>query len=202
MATHTWVDLQISEAELLADLAGVAWDFRSAREFAQLLARECSPAYTNQELVEPLSIAALVMYSRPFMTGVRRRLTDDYLQILTPRQREKHRHLRAYRDKHTAHSVNSFEENIPRANYCVERVKDEGITSISHGGGRVIGLSDEDIQSIVELSTILERAVRANIEEEAARILPIVRAMPLEKVLAGGQKVFRPNSARAARKRI
>ena len=66
MANHTWVDLQIPEAAKLADLSGILWDLEHAREFAELLTQEFSSPKTNWGLVEPLSIAAVVMYSRPF----------------------------------------------------------------------------------------------------------------------------------------
>ncbi|MBK5282114.1 MAG: hypothetical protein JJE16_08510, partial [Nitrospiraceae bacterium] len=62
MATHTWVDLQIPEATQLADLSGILWDLQRAREFAQMLASEFAAAKTDWRLVEPLSIAATVMY--------------------------------------------------------------------------------------------------------------------------------------------
>ena len=190
MATHTWVDLHIAEAARLADLSGILWDLRQAREFAKLLADEFGGATPNWRLVEPLSIAATVMYSRPFLGGVRHRLGEDDLKTLAPEQRRAHDHLRAYRDKHVAHSVNAFEENIPRANYCIERVTEEGITGISYGGGRVISLSGADVNAIIELTTLLQAHVEAQIATEQARLLPVVRSMPLQEVLAGGQKAF------------
>ena len=190
MATHTWVDLDIPEASRLADLSGILWDLRQAREFAKLLEGELSAAKPNWPLVEPLSIAATVMYSRPFSRGVRHRLGEEDLKILTAEQRQSHDHLRAYRDRHVAHSVNPLEENIPRANYCVERVQEEGITGISYGGGRVVGLSGADVAAIIELTTVLQAHIESQIAAEQARLLPIVRSLPLEEVLAGGQKAF------------
>lgn len=190
MATHTWVDLHLPEAARLADLSGILWDLRQAKEFAKLLANEFGTSRPNWHLVEPLSIAATVMYSRPFSGGVRHRLGEDDLKVLTEEQRQAHDHLRAYRDKHVAHSVNPFEENIPRANYCVERVKEEGITGIGYGGGRVVGLSGADVAAIIEVTTVLEAHIETQIASEQARLLPIVRSLPLEQVLSGGQKAF------------
>lgn len=201
MATHTWVDLQIPEAERLADLAGILWDLQRAREFAQLLAAEFAAPKPNWGLAEPLSIAAVVMYSRPFMGGVRLRLGEDDLKGLTAEQRAAHEHLRAYRDKHVAHSVNVFEENIPRANYCVERVREESITGISYGSGRIVSLSGADLNALTDLATALEAHVRALITTEQERLLPIVRGMPLETVLAGGQKAFVASSSDVAVRR-
>ena len=201
MASHTWVDLQIPEAAKLADLSGILWDLEHAREFAELLTQEFSSPKTNWRLVEPLSIAAVVMYSRPFSEGVRLRLGEEDLKTLTPEQRVAHDHIRAYRDKHVAHSVNVFEENIPRANYCVERVHEEGITGIAYGGGRIVGLSGTEANAIIELASALEKQIAAKIKAEQERLLPIVRSMPLEKVLAGGQKSFVAGSRDVAERR-
>ena len=190
MADHTWVDLQIAEAARLADLSGILLDLQCARDFAQMLAAEFTATKTNWRLVEPLSIAAAVMYSRPFSGGVRHRLSKEDLKILSSEQRAAHDHLRAYRDKHVAHSVNAFEENIPRAYYCVERVREEGITSIGYGGGRVTGLGGVEVNAIIELTNVFEAHVQSQITTEQDRLLPIVRSMPLEDVLDGGHKAF------------
>lgn len=190
MATYTWVDLNIPEGALLADLNGVSIDLESAKEMAQTLLKEMESEEPNWQLVEPYSIAIAVRYSRPFVTGVRTRLGEKELSILTPEQRAAHERLRAYRDKHVAHSVNAFEENLPRANYCAERVHDEGITAVSCGHGRVAGLSPADLNNVIELSTLLRMHVEDLMSDEKARLLAIVKAIPIETVLAGGQKAF------------
>jgi len=130
MTTHTWADLNIPEATIFADLYGVSVDLGSAKDMAQLLKDALDSGRPNWEIVEPYSIAIAVRYSRSFVTGVRTRLGEEDLTIFSPEQRNAHERLRAYRDKHVAHSVNEFEENLPRANYCEERVREEGITSI------------------------------------------------------------------------
>jgi hypothetical protein len=190
VVTHTWVDLHIPEAAELADLAGISWDLRSARHFADLLNEQYAAERTNWALVEALSIAVSVMYSRPFLGGVRRRLLEKDLAILNAAQRGIHDHLRAYRDKHVAHSVSELEENIPRAQYCEERVKEEGITSIAHASGRVASLSSADLEGVIELCGIFGNYIDELIDQEQKRLLPVVRAMPIDEVLAGGQKAF------------
>ena len=191
MATYTWADLDIPESATLADLSGISWDLRCAREFAELLTGEFAAEKPNWRLVEALSIAIIVMYSRPFARSeVRRRLGEIELAILTPEQRAAHDYFRAYRNKHVAHSVNAFEENLPRANYCLERVNEEGITAITCVSSRVTGLSGDDLKNVIELTTVLEAHVDSLIAKERERLLAIVRKMPLEEVLAGGQRAF------------
>lgn len=186
---------------MLADLNGISWDFKSARDFAEALAEELAAEKPNWSLTEPFSIAIAVMYSRPFHQGVRHHLGETDLAILTPAQRAAHDYLWHYRNKHVAHSVNAFEENLPRANYCLERVNQEGITSISCGGGRLTGMSRSDLDKVVELTTIFGTHVESLIAQEQERLLVIVREMPLEKVLAGGQKAFVVDTQAAVSKR-
>src|SRR5262245_37506995 len=90
VATHTWVDLQIPEAAKLADLSGIVWDLQQTREFAKMLAAEHATAKPNWQLVAPLSIAIAVMYSRPFLGGVRHRLGEEDLTCLSAEQRAAH----------------------------------------------------------------------------------------------------------------
>ena len=190
MATHTWVDLRIPEAKRLADLAGIHQDLYRAREFAQMLLAEYSSSKPNWSLAEPLSIAVVVTYSRCFLSWTRHCLNESDLGTLTDDQRATHEYLRAYRSRHVAHSDSGLEENIARANYCLERVQNEGITSISYGSGRVVSLSGNDLTNVIELTGVLKGHVDSQIREEESRLLPLVRGMPLEEVLAGGQKSF------------
>ena len=201
MATYTWVDLKIPEATLLADLNGILWDLQRAREFAKMLIAEFDAPTPNWQLVEPLSIAITVTYSRAFSEGVRHHLQEADLETFSESQRNSHNFIRAYRDKHVAHSVNEFEENIARANYCTERVNDEGIISIGCGGGRVTSLSRADAQAVIDLATVLETHVQSRIKREQERLLIIVRSMPVGTVLDGGQKAFVTSNAKVAERR-
>ena len=124
----------------------------------------------------------------------RERLGNKDLAILSDAQRTAHEKLRLFRDKHIAHSVNAFEDNQPRANYCQERVGDEGITSIGCSHARVMGLSPQDLDDVVELTTLMLKHVESRMSQEQKRLLKIVRDMPLETVLAGQQKAFVVNN--------
>jgi hypothetical protein len=72
----------------------------------------------------------------------------------------------------------------------MEHVAEEGITSISHGNARVTGLSGADVAAVLDLSNILRARIEEQIKDEQTRLLEIVRRMPLDEVLAGGQKAF------------
>ena len=148
MATYRFVDLHIPGAKLLADLTGIRADLINARDYALALKKLMVTEKPDWSLVEPLSIAVAVAYSRAFTTGVRTKLHDTDLAALTLGQREAHDHFRAYRDKHVAHSVNAFEHNQPRAHYWDERVDAEGIVAVGCSHGRVASLSTRDIENV------------------------------------------------------
>lgn len=122
------------------------------------------------------------------MKGVRKWLGGDALEALTPNQREKHARLRAFRDKHIAHSVNAFEENQPVARYWVDRVTDEGISSIECNHTRITGLSSADLEDVIELTTAILSHVDSQLEKEKAKVLEIVRQMPIDEVLNQPQR--------------
>jgi hypothetical protein len=70
----------------------------------------------------------------------------------------------------------------------------EGITGIGCSHGRVSSLSSTDILNVIELTKVLLQHVGARIKEEQTKLLAIVRSMPLQQVLAGGQGAFRVKS--------
>ena len=91
--------------------------------------------------------------------------------------------MELFRDKHIAHSVNAFEQNQPVARYWDDQVMDEGISSIECNHTRITGLSSADIEDVVELTTVILRYVDSQREKEKARVLEIVRKIPIDEVL-------------------
>ena len=188
MATNAFVDVDLPEAAHLADLTGIRYDLISARSFAQWLKTVYEAERPDWELVDAFSTAILVRYSRPFTTGVRKWSREEALKALSGPQRQKHDWLRVYRDKHIAHSVNAFEQNQPVARYWVERVQEEGITSVECNHKRFVGLSPANLEDVIELTTTLLSYVDGCLEDEKARVLEIVRTMPLDEVLSKATK--------------
>lgn len=188
MATNTFVEIDLPEARDLADLTGIRMDLMAAHDFALMLKKVFESQRREWDLVDPLSTAILVRYSRAFVTGVRARLGDDALQKLSGPQRGEHRRLRAFRDKHIAHSVNAFEENQPVARYWIERVKEEGITSVECNHTRVVGLSSADVEAVIELTTAMLSHVDSCLEQEKAKVFEVVKRMPIDEVLSKGSK--------------
>ncbi len=185
MGTNVFVEIDTPEASLLADYTGIQYDLSSAQEFARMLLAERTKERPNWSLAPPLTIAVMVQYARSFATGVRMPIANEILARLTPEQLTKHKRFLEIRNKHVAHSVNTFEESRPVARYWVERVKEEGISDIQSTHHRIIGLSEQDLEDVIELTAVLLANIGSRIDAERARLLQIVRTMPLDKVLVG-----------------
>ena len=183
MATNTYVNIDLPEATALADLAGIRVDLINAREWAVLLKESYGSRQKEQpSFSEALSTAVLIKYSRPFAKGVRMRLREDALKILTDKDRRLHLRLLAIRDKYIAHSVNAFEDSQPVARYWEERVHSEGITSVEVTHSRVVGLGPMEADEVIKLTEKLLEYVCSRYDLEKAKVLEIVRRIPLDEL--------------------
>ncbi len=187
MARTNFVRIYLPEAADLADLTSMRSDLDSALDFGKRL-REIYETGLEFLLIDQLSTAALIRYCRTFAGGVRnKRLARDMLASLSVEQRQKHDRLDLIRDKHIAHSVNAFEESQPVARYSEGRVQEEGITSIDCNHEQIVGLGPEEASDIIELCTTLLTYADERLKQEKLRLLPIIRALPIEEVFSGGQ---------------
>jgi hypothetical protein len=188
MATYRYVDVDLDDARLLADLNGTRLDLKSVLSLAKYLQDRFSAGDLGLEIVDAFSTAILVRYSRPFMKGVREQLGENILQDLTEPQRKLHEKFIAWRNKHIAHSVNPFEDNRVVAYFNEETVLTEGIQSISVQQNGLLGLGAQDLAEIQEVTTALLGLLNTRIESETAKLLEIVRRMRIDEVLARGVK--------------
>ena len=106
MANHTFVELDLDEAQLLGDLAGIRQDLQDAQRFARRLGQVLQPESYDSDLVDSLSTAMLVRYARAFSPGVRKQLGRPQLDRLSAAHRASHEKFNDWRSKHVAHSVN------------------------------------------------------------------------------------------------
>jgi len=181
MATK-FVEIDIKEAEHLADLTGIVLDFKMTKRFAEQHIEMLDGGVAHR-LHEPMTIAILVRYSRPFASGVRHSLTKRDLEGLSPKQRESHDQFLNWRNKHIAHSVNIFEENQPVARYWVERFDDEGFTSVECNSTQLVGMSLCDVKMIIELATYFIKILKPQVKCENEKVLKVVNSLPREEIL-------------------
>lgn len=185
MAIHTFVEFDMPEAEILADLTGIRYDLESARSLAKRLQAMMEKEELNFDLVDALTVAILVRYIRPFCSGVRkRRLGENALRVLSEDQRHRHDRLRAFRDKHIAHSVNALEENQPIARYVEGREDSEGVYAVECHHDRVVGLNSGEVENVIELTTTMIKYVDSLLDKEKKNLLAVVRAVPIGELLS------------------
>jgi hypothetical protein len=202
MATHSFVEIDLPEAARLESLIGMSYDLQQAKTFALRLKGILTDGRVDHDLIEPLWIATIVQYFRTFGGGARQNLNDTLLDSLSGEQRREHDWFYELRGRHVVHSVNTFEHSQTIARYVVEDVKDKGITAVECNHHRVIGPSLLDVNGLMALADTLLMRVDSLAREEKARLLTVVRKMPLDVVLAGGTKgAYRPDVDRPERRR-
>jgi hypothetical protein len=192
MATYKYVEVQMEEARYLADLNGIKVDLQTVIDICQRFLNINFMEKPGNELLEILSIAILVKYSRPFAKGVRRKLSIYDVPELTDDEKTQHKRFIALRNKHIAHSVNEFEENKVKAYYNDERVHIEGIASISEGHARLSSISKYEAEVIIGLSNKVIDYVNLEMKAERAKILELVRNQSIDEVLRSSSGVFNP----------
>lgn len=184
MVTIRMIKIDFPEASRLSDLTGISLDLRDAQILVDLLKEQLADASSNFWITEALTIAILVKYSRTFSTGVRNKLEIDTLPFLNEEQRGKHQHLMSYRNKHITHSVNAYEDNQPIARFVEGLEHTEGINEIDCQHARVIGLSLNEIEAVVELTTAILSYVENELRKEKEALLGIVRKTPIKELLS------------------
>jgi hypothetical protein len=191
MATNTFVEFVLDEAQDLADYTSIAHDLSSARDFAKAILEENQKPNPNFSLHDPFMVTIIIRYARPFSKDPRLKIHKEAAPILSDEQRLKHEYFMQVRNRYIAHSVNSFEECQPVARYWVERVQEEGIESIECNYRRIAGLSDQELIDIIDLASTWLQHVGEKLREEKARLLPILREIPLAHLFENAP-VFTP----------
>ena len=183
-------------------LHGIQYDLDSAARMAEHLIKLYEPGFPGGEIVDGLSTAIVVRYSRAFVGGVRdSRPAKEALADLNDDQRALHEALLTMRDKHIAHSVNAQEETRVVAQYYEERVKEEGFVSVTVEHSRTVGFSREELEAIVDVARTLLRRINERIEEEEKRLLPSPGSFSAAKILGESLETEFPSKPPALHKR-
>jgi hypothetical protein len=202
MATHTFAEFRLPEADLFASLIGVRNDLNSAKGLCDYLASQFENGYPPMEVTDAFSTAILIRYFRAFPPlGVRRWPWQEALDALSAELRSKHEALYQIRSKHIAHSVSELEEHRLQARYVAERFESEGITFITAASYTLSGLSSQDISDVRALCASLLRFVEDLLTTEGKRLLPIVRSMTLDQLRATIPPLTSPSLDRAHTRR-
>jgi hypothetical protein len=164
---------------------GIRYDLESAARIAEYLLKLSNGEFPGPEIMDGLSTALVVRYSRAFVSGVRHSPhARTALAELTEEQRAVHDAVVTMRDKHIAHSVNAQEESWIGAQYYEERVAEDGFVGVAVHHGRTIGFGENELHSILDVIKTLLTFIDARIKEEEARLLPPPKSLSAEEILS------------------
>ena len=180
MADWRFVNLNIPEACLLADHASQAEDFQATVELCDLALAEFSKGSSVVGLLEALTNAAVVRYSRCFADGVRANIPNSVLERLPENQNKDHEFFIALRNRYIAHSVNAFEETKIVAYLVPEEIGPHCVESIGIQHVRLGSLGDQHFNRLKALSLELHHRISIIIEEETRKVLDAVRKLPVD----------------------
>lgn len=193
MATWRFVNIDLKEAQLLADLAGIRDDLEATDAICDLLSKgiEINDKPIDFTMSEALSAAALVRYARAFKSGVRaKEIREQLISLLSEELLEKHQWAIDLRDKYVAHSVNAFENNQVVAYLVPEERGPKGISSVTVQRLRLAAIGSDNVLDLKTLCAELMKHVDALIEKEQIKVLEAASQIPIDKLYA--QKVQPP----------
>ena len=185
----------------LPDIHGWLEDIRSAHELASRLAHEFEAETPDPVLLDALSTAALVRYSRCFTTGIRARLSIEDLAIASPTDIDLHERLRGIRDWHIAHPVNEQEVH---ALYVILDGSPEATTGaigFSSFSSVELPLQPFEVSAMLELCEKWIRWLSTQLTHENTLLIPLANRLSRAELLSLSKDEPQPNPNVRARRR-
>jgi len=147
---------------------------------------------------EALSTAACVSYARCFLSGVRQSLDNNLLRTAEPEFNTLHDFVMGFRNKHIAHSVNSFEENTVTVHLGDNFQSSQEIETVTPSHTRAAGLAFDIPAKLKRLAQWWLRKVDEEMSVEKANVLRAARATLLSDLEAYGTPKSRSAEDRRA----
>jgi hypothetical protein len=149
--------IEFKEARELADAASIFQDLGLVLNVLARLRDLLKEENPDHIAVQSYWTTALVTYVRCFTTGKRVELSQSIFEGICGREQpavDVHRHYKALRDKHIAHSVNPFEQVEIGAVLSPPGVQNRKVEGIATLGMHLISLDAEGVDSLHELARI------------------------------------------------
>ena len=178
------VEVNLPEAEVLADLYSIVFDLEAAAYLCNKAVELDRPQQHDSLLVEGLVAAAVIRYGRCFSTGARLGLCREDIAELKGDELETHDYFKALRDKFVAHSVNPFEETYVTATASESNGTKYPIQSLGPGQHRLM-LSASTGEALSHVLSRLKTVVDKRVSTEQKRLLAVIQALPLETIHSG-----------------
>jgi hypothetical protein len=177
--------IDTAESRRFADALSIDQDLRFAVDaFVSLLDEEVNP--TGSVAARSLLIAGLVAYARCFASGVRGGYSVDLQRIdgIIQGADAYHRWLLDVRNKHIAHSVNSYEQNVPIIVLSAPESGDRRILGSIYSRAILGGFSRKDYEQAIWFITQVRRLVGSDLEALERAMVAAAEALPIDELYA------------------
>ena len=194
----------VPEAGDLMDAHGIRRDFVTAKAEAHyLLGHLANADPIDFLLIQALTTSVIVRYCRPFAKGVRNsQIARGLVGELSSTEGLYHQRNLDWRNKHIAHSVNSFETNYLYAEWVEKPMMPSTITKIGVAETNIIGLNSAELEAIVSITEKYIGSLDKLIAAETQRILELVKRADNEAILLSRNiELSFPNQAAIAKRR-
>ena len=185
----------------LPDIHGWLEDMHSTREFVQHLIQTLDYPAADPVVIDALSSAALVRYSRCFTTGSRERLSINQLTSASEADVEIHERLRRVRDWHLAHPLN--EQEVHALYVILDEAPNAtgGAVGFSSFSSADLALRPEEAHAALQLCDKWTAWLTQMFIGEQAALLPLANQLSREQLLALPRDEPEPNQNVHARRR-
>jgi hypothetical protein len=170
MATFTYINLQVNEAERLLSLAGIANDLQACLTSCEKLNIH---RVGDSDTIDAFLTRALVRYARCFKGGIRTVNGADLTSSFTTEELERHQFFLDYRDKHIAHSVNDFKSHRVRV-WLAPEEHGRGINSVNAESNYLLCPDADTLAKLQELAAKALAWVHKETEAEQAKLKAII----------------------------
>ena len=170
------------ESRKLADLCSILQDLTLTTETCKRLMQLLKDDSQDPVLVESFWTAALIRYVRCFTSGKRYGLSEGIFEDLPGDAIEVHEFYKNLRDKHTAHSVNPYEQ----LKVClILSPKDSGekkVIGVAKLSMRLICTTVEGVEQLGRLATVLGKKVATLAKEYEDKVLEVGKSLPIDEL--------------------
>jgi hypothetical protein len=178
----------------LPDIHGWMQDIHSAHKFANRLFDGLNAKNPDPVVLDALTTAALVRYSRCFTSGIRARLSIDKLPTALPADIDLHKKLCRIRDSHIAHPVNQQEVH---ALYLILDSSPEATTGalgISSFSSTRLTLDEIEVSAMIKLCEKWTHWLQEELVREQTPLIPFASSLTRAELLSLPQDQPQPNS--------
>jgi len=176
------VKVDYKEAKILADLTLIFQDLSFTLDVLKRLRQLLKDNSKDRILIESLWTTALISYVRCFSSGRRFGLLENIFKDkkLKGDPIGCHRYYKNLRDKHTAHSVNPFEQVAVDLELSKPDSKKREILGVGVLSQKLICVDIGGVETLLRLTLIGKEEVRKQAKEYETKTLEIGKSLPID----------------------